>query len=157
MGTELFLVPSPVGERKSEPAAAGVLAWACVCLGLSLALCGKCLVELWEGIRALAGRPAHDSTGALSGAALCQEPSAWRLYPYNCATSSLEILPGHDGRGQGEPHLPSSTPKPNLQVLWSLRRQLTASASAINLCEPISALLFFLCSRNFNILVLLPH
>lgn len=76
VGTELFLVPSPVGERKSEPAAAGVLAWACVCLGLSLALCGKCLVELWEGIRALAGRPAHDSTGALSGAALCQEPSA---------------------------------------------------------------------------------
>lgn len=154
--TELFHDPSLVGERKIR-----------ACRGFGLGLCEFVFITCPWGEMFGQAMGTHNSScsenstwdliGALLGAAPSQEPLAWRLYPYNCITSNLKTLLGHDGRGQGEPHLLSPTPNPNLQASQSLRRWLTDSASDINIYVPVSALLFFLYSKNFNILVLLPH
>lgn len=92
---------------------------------------------------------------ALLGAALCLEPFAWRLCPCNCVTSSLKILPGHDGAGRAPSPKSHTKPQPSvIPIPQEIADSLCISYHYI--CTYFSTVVF-LYSRNFNILVLLTH
>lgn len=133
---------SPVGERKSEPATVGVLVWACVwaccCRGFDLGwlVCVQVyhlslVGNVWSShgnITSLAVRTAFKTWLRLCWELHCARSPLSEDFTHitqwvvTHITSILKILPGQDGRGQGDPHPPSPTSNPNLQVSWPLRR-----------------------------------
>lgn len=91
----------------------------------------------------------------------CPHITLRHFTPEDPARTRREETQVQGGRGvvkqQAEPHLLSPTPNPYLQASQSLRRCPSASAPDTSIYVPVSALLFFLCSSNFNILLLSPH